>query len=306
MNIIKKTTPNFTKGREGKTPKLLIIHWIGAGDETSTVNWFANSKSQVSAHYLVADDRVYQFVDEKDTAWQAGDRAVNTESIGIEHEATPTYPLTETSYKTSGQLVKEIATRWSIPLDREHIKKHSEIKSTQCPGTIDIDKIIAIAKGGFMDTDIPTEVEEKYKLKEIERYNKYWTYEQLIEDWVKLVKEVDYERTAKEDYKKTAEQYKETCTSQAEQIAKLGEEIKALSQALADSKANILQLQGQFVEVSKQRDDLLDVVKVDDNKIQQLLSENVDLTTRLGANPLGGYSTKQLIGVIIGRILGRS
>ena len=147
MNIIKKSTPNYTKGREGKTPNKIIIHWIGAGDEASTVTWFANPNSKVSAHYLVADERVYQFVDETDTAWHAGDWVVNTESIGIEHEATPTYPMTESSYKTSGQLVKEIATRWNIPLDREHIKKHSEVKATQCCGTVDIDKIISIAKG---------------------------------------------------------------------------------------------------------------------------------------------------------------
>ena len=147
MNIIKKVTPNFTVGREGKKPNKIIIHWIGAGDEVSTVNWFANPAAKVSAHYLVADDRIYQFVDEKDTAWQAGDWTVNTESIGIEHEATPTYPMTDSSYKTSGALVKDICNRWSIPIDREHIKKHSEIKATQCPGTIDMDRIINIAKG---------------------------------------------------------------------------------------------------------------------------------------------------------------
>lgn len=43
----------------------------------------------------------------------------------------------------------------------------------------------------FMGEDIPTGIEEKFGLKEISRYNKYWTYEELISDWVKMVEELE-------------------------------------------------------------------------------------------------------------------
>lgn len=45
---------------------------------------------------------------------------------------------------------------------------------------------LSSGEGEFMEEDISTSVEDKYGLKDIDRYNKYWTYEQLIEDWVKL------------------------------------------------------------------------------------------------------------------------
>lgn len=46
-------------------------------------------------------------------------------------------------------------------------------------------------KENFLDLDIPTEIEEKLKLKSIERYNKHWTYYNILEDWVKLASELD-------------------------------------------------------------------------------------------------------------------
>jgi N-acetyl-anhydromuramyl-L-alanine amidase AmpD len=161
MEVIKKSSPNFTVGREGKKISGVIIHWIGQGTVDSTIAWFASTKSKVSAHYLVSNnDKVYQFVEEKDTAWQAGDWNTNLESIGIEHDAIPGRPLTEQGYKTSGELVRGICLRHNIPIDREHIMKHSEIKATQCPGTVDIDKIISYAKKSYEVTDW----EKKYKV----------------------------------------------------------------------------------------------------------------------------------------------
>lgn len=116
---------------------------------------------------------------------------MNQRSIGIEHDATTTQNASEKTYQTAGKLLRDICDRYSIPLDREHILKHSEVKATQCPGTLDVDKIISLAKGDFMGEDIPTGIEEQFGLKEISRYNKYCTYEELIADWVKLVKELE-------------------------------------------------------------------------------------------------------------------
>lgn len=146
MNIIQKDTPNYTEGRDGKFIKYIVIHWIGQGTADSTIPWFANPASQVSAHYLVSDDTIYQFVDNQDTAWHAGNWTMNCESIGIEHVATPDRMMSDSSYETSGALVRQLSNQYGIPLDRDHIIGHREVKATQCPGTIDIDRIIQIAK----------------------------------------------------------------------------------------------------------------------------------------------------------------
>lgn len=148
MQIIKRNTSNFTQGRQATRVDRIVIHWIGAGSVTSTINWFNNPNSQVSAHYLVGNNKVYQFVNELDTSWHAGNWDMNKRSIGIEHDAKPGKDLSEENYRLSGELIRDICQRWNIPINREHIIGHQDVKPTQCPGTIDIAKIISIAKGG--------------------------------------------------------------------------------------------------------------------------------------------------------------
>ncbi len=75
-------------------------------------------------------------------------RTVEAIAVGYEHSADPQRPATEATYQSAGKLIGEIANRYNIPLDRTHIVGHKEIKATQCPGTMDIDKLINIAKGG--------------------------------------------------------------------------------------------------------------------------------------------------------------
>jgi len=141
---------NYMNGRNGNNPEVIIIHWI-AGTLASCDITFQNPDRQASAHYGIANDIIHQYVKEEDTSFNCGVWEWNLKSISIEHEASPENPLSEESYQTSGKLVKEICDRYGIPLDREHIKGHNEIKPTQCPGTINIDKIIEIAKGDNMD-----------------------------------------------------------------------------------------------------------------------------------------------------------
>lgn len=143
-------SPNFNSGRGGKSIGLVVIHWFGMGTIDSAIGSFQNPVRQASAHYLISDDRLVQMVKEENTAWHAGVYDINQRSVGIEHDANPEKDLSEASYQTSGKLLREICERHGIPLDREHIKGHNEFKATQCPGTIDINKIINIAKGDNM------------------------------------------------------------------------------------------------------------------------------------------------------------
>jgi N-acetylmuramoyl-L-alanine amidase CwlA len=129
----------------------VILHWI-AGTLESCDATFQNPTRYASAHYGVGDSDVHQYVSENDCAWHAGNLLMNRQSIGIETEGSPTLPITEASYKTLAELVKDICNRYSIPIDREHIKGHREVsdKATQCPGTLDIDKVISLIKRDSM------------------------------------------------------------------------------------------------------------------------------------------------------------
>jgi hypothetical protein len=140
--IIQKPSPNQDANRV-KVDRV-VIHWI-VGNLAAADAVFAKPGG-VSAHYGIEDNTVHQYVAEDKVAYHAGVYAMNQRSIGIEHSAAPDRPASEATYQTSGKLIAEICKRHSIPLDRAHIIKHSEVKATQCPGTMDLDKLINIAK----------------------------------------------------------------------------------------------------------------------------------------------------------------
>ena len=156
-----KGSPNYDTNR--KPIKKIVIHWI-VGNLASADAVFAKTGG-VSAHYGVEDTTVHQYVREENVAYHAGVYTVNQESIGIEHSAAPDRPASEATYKTSGELIADICKRYNIPLDRTHIIKHSQVKATQCPGTMDLDRLIEIAKS-FSKTMVTLPQEEVDKLRE--------------------------------------------------------------------------------------------------------------------------------------------
>ena len=146
---------NFRKGRHGHEPKAIVIHIIVGSLESAGVT-FRDPRSSVSAHYGVGKSGdIHQFVQEADTAFHAGivvrptwkliNPAVNPNyyTIGIEHEGQPQDAWPAEQYRASAALVREIAGRWKIPLDRDHIIMHREIRASKtCPGAADIDRLI--------------------------------------------------------------------------------------------------------------------------------------------------------------------
>lgn len=132
---------NFGVGRDGKQVNKVILHWIVGSLESADAT-FAKSDRLASAHYGIGDNEIHQYVKEEDTAWHAGNLTVNKESIGIEHEGGPDLPVSEATIQTSIQLVTDLCRRYNIPADKDHIKRHSDIKATQCPGTLPVERII--------------------------------------------------------------------------------------------------------------------------------------------------------------------
>ncbi len=88
----------------------------------------------VSWHYSLrsVDGHIAQHVKTKDVGWHAGNWYVNAKSIGLEHEgfaAQGTW-YTEAMYRTSAKLVRHLALRLGIPLDRQHIIGHDNVPGT--------------------------------------------------------------------------------------------------------------------------------------------------------------------------------
>lgn len=147
MNIkwIGASKTNFGVGRDGNSVSLIVLHWM-AGTLESTDATFNNPQRLASAHYGIGGSEVHQYVDEKDTAWHCGNLSKNKQSIGIEHEGSPTIPVSESTVQTSIQLVADICRRYNISPSSDTIKRHSDIKATQCPGTLPVERIISEVK----------------------------------------------------------------------------------------------------------------------------------------------------------------
>lgn len=116
---------------DGEAIRYIVIHDT-EGSYSGTISEFQNHTSYVSAHYVVQSStgHVTQMVQTKDIAWHAGNWYVNMHAIGIENEG---YALkgatwyTPSEYQSSAALVKYLAARFSIPLDRQHIIGHDDV-----------------------------------------------------------------------------------------------------------------------------------------------------------------------------------
>jgi N-acetyl-anhydromuramyl-L-alanine amidase AmpD len=87
---------------------------------------FQKPASGSSSHYVIrsSDGQVTQMVPTKDVAWHAGNWTMNEHSIGIEHEGIATQGgtwYTEQMYRASADLVRYLAAKYHIPLDRRRI-----------------------------------------------------------------------------------------------------------------------------------------------------------------------------------------
>ena len=119
----------------------------------------------VSSMIVGKNGDVHQYVKEEDTAYHAGGpiRPVwklikpqvnpNYYTIGIEHEGHASDEWTEAQYAASARLVTEIAKRWAISLDADHVVMHREIRAAKtCPGEkFDRGKLLALAGGCRVD-----------------------------------------------------------------------------------------------------------------------------------------------------------
>lgn len=164
------STANYTAGRLGYGINGVIIHTM-VGTQASCDATFSNPARGASAHYGVpyygySEAPIHQYVAEGNIAWHCGrfypdasNPLANANTIGIEHADNGAYnsPRPDELYAATSQLVKEICTRYGIPIDRNHIRKHREVSVlvTGCPDSLDIDRIVAMAAGTYGPVPTP-------------------------------------------------------------------------------------------------------------------------------------------------------
>lgn len=111
--------------------KYIFIHDT-EGSYESAISHFQDPTSYVSSHYVVrsSDGAVTQMVRNSDVAWTIGDWYNNMHGINIENEgiaANGAAWYTEEMYQTNAKLVRYLAEKYDIPLDRQHILGHDNV-----------------------------------------------------------------------------------------------------------------------------------------------------------------------------------
>ncbi len=129
-------SPNVEPRPDGKTARILLLHYTDMESAERACAWLCNPASKVSCHYLVdVDGRITQMVDEYLRAWHAGqslwkgERDINSVSIGIEiqnpgHDhGYPDFPAVQMAAVAA--LGRDIVIRHAI--EPEHVLAHSDV-----------------------------------------------------------------------------------------------------------------------------------------------------------------------------------
>lgn len=127
---------NFMVGRNGTPVRKIAFHHV-VGPASSAVSRFQQA-SQVSAHFIVASDRIYCMVDTDDTAYCNGNWASNLESVCIEHEGTWLNGFRDEGViANSANLVAWLRSLYpsASPI------RHRDVMATQCPGDLPVEEI---------------------------------------------------------------------------------------------------------------------------------------------------------------------
>ena len=149
MKLTYKQSPNYTSGRKGYKPEIIVCH-ITEGGYSGAVSWLCNKASSASAHFVVSQKgEVTQLVNLRDAAWCNGTSTTKSKnnfygkstnsivqkkktnanyfSVSIELEGRSTTTagkLTDAQYDALVALImhiqKEVKKIWghTIPFDR--------------------------------------------------------------------------------------------------------------------------------------------------------------------------------------------
>ena len=145
--ITQYDSPNYTVGRPYGIA-CIVIHWWGDPAEHPTfegvISTLCSPSRGASANYVAEADRVACLVDPDNRSWASGD-GINVNSMGndrgISIECNPRQ--SDGDYQTIGELIANIRSVYGdLPLYR-----HRDFSATECPGTYDLARLDAIARG---------------------------------------------------------------------------------------------------------------------------------------------------------------
>lgn len=116
---------------DGLAIRYIVIHDTESSYQQA-ITAFQSSANAAAANYVMKSStgEVTQTVPVKDLAFHSGNYWFNMHSVGIEHEgfaAQGATWYTPAQYRATADLVRYLAARYGIPLDRQHIIGHDNV-----------------------------------------------------------------------------------------------------------------------------------------------------------------------------------
>lgn len=264
----------------------IIVHHSATDRDSTTFasikNYHINNNGwdNVGYHKVIeASGKIYDGMPEGNVGYHCLHAGYNYNSLAVcltgnFQKQTPT----QEQLTSLEKVLSDWQAKYNIPKDR--ILGHRETgASTACPGNSLVTFLENYRKEettNWLKEDIPTEVEEEFGLKKIKRYSKYWTFDEIIKDWVKLTKELD--ETKSNDKKRLlelTEKLEETEREYSDLVADknvLETNLEACERDMLEMtkkhKLQLTTLQKQLEETSTRYDDLL--------KDYENIQENLD------------------------------
>jgi hypothetical protein len=125
-------SPNFSPGRGGNAVTIFTPHWMAgylAGTDATFLTFGAEGRN------------LHQYVRLTDTPWSNSVFSINQKVISIEFSANVGRDCDDETYESGCWGFAYAAKELGIPVTDGMWHLHKEYLNTQCPGTLDIDRI---------------------------------------------------------------------------------------------------------------------------------------------------------------------
>lgn len=173
--LITRVNPKIMNAgsRNGMAIDTIIIHHNATTNaEVAMDTWVKGAPAGTSAQYECTPTEIIGCVGEQYAAFHAGGtggadipkiKYPNQRSIGIENvnsSGAPNWAVDPRTIRNCAKLVADICKRYNIPLDRKHVLGHNEVTATACPGGINVDEVVRLAKEyakGASDSNVAQE-----------------------------------------------------------------------------------------------------------------------------------------------------
>ncbi|MBF4551645.1 N-acetylmuramoyl-L-alanine amidase [Pseudoclavibacter sp. VKM Ac-2888] len=135
-----------------------VVHHAATESLSAVLSMMGTRSREVSSNYVIKDQQIVGVVPEEVRAWSLASPEWDARAITVEvcNERTGDasgWPISEASYTSLASLVADCAQRFGFPIDRVAVLGHREVfqrhggsYATVCPGGIDLDRVVELAK----------------------------------------------------------------------------------------------------------------------------------------------------------------